>query len=101
MALRIDLQDLLESLLGSGNVYFQPPVDIQMSYPCIRYELDDIITSYGDNIPYNNAKRYKITVIDRNPDSVIPDKVGALKMSSFDRFYKADGLNHFVYNLFS
>lgn len=39
-------------------------------------------------------------VIDKNPDSIIADKVESLKMCSFDRHYTADNLNHFVYNLY-
>lgn len=100
MAPRIDLQDTLESLLGSSNVYFQPPPDTQMVYPCIRYELDDIVIKHADNKPYNHMKSYTVTVIDRNPDSTIPDKVASLPTCEFDRYYRAAGLNHFVFNLF-
>jgi len=95
---RPSLQTLLESI--TDNVYFQPPTDEKMEYPCIRYELDTEITKYADNVPYNIHERYKVTIIDRNPDSAIPGKVRSLPMSSFDRFYRAAGLNHFVYNLF-
>lgn len=57
-------------------------------------------TKFADNSPYSHKTRYQITVIDRDPDSVIHKKVGALPLSSYDRFYTADNLNHDVYNLF-
>lgn len=100
MAPRLELQAKLVSILGSGNVYFQPPSSIQMVYPCIVYELDDMWTDFADNNPYSLRKRYQATVIDRNPDSAIPNQVAMLPTCVFDRFYKADNLNHHVFTLF-
>lgn len=100
MAQRLELQALLLSLLGSGNVYFQPPPTVKMKYPCIIYKRDYINTDYSNNKPYKLKKRYQITVVDANPDSGIHEKVAALPLCSFDRFYTADNLNHDVFNLF-
>lgn len=100
MGQRLDLQAQLLTLLGSPNVYFQPPTGLQMQYPCIVYERDDISTSFADNAPYRHKTRYSLTVIDPDPDSEIPYRVAALPMCVFDRHYKADGLNHDVFNLF-
>lgn len=100
MAPRLDLQVLLESLLGSRNVYFQRPPTTGMEYPCIIYKRDDADTKHADNQPYNRRKRYQVTVIDANPDSEIPDKIADLPLCEFDRFYTADNLNHDVYQLF-
>ena len=41
-----------------------------------------------------------VTVIDRDPDSDIPNLVAALPTSSFNRFFVADGLNHTVYTIY-
>ena len=97
---RLELQALLEQLLGSRNVYFQPPSTIRMSYPCIVYSRESIDTRFANDLPYDHDIRYQVTVIDRNPDSDIPDKIGQLPMSLFDRHYVADNLNHDVYNLY-
>jgi hypothetical protein len=97
---RSELQTLLISLLGSTNVYFQPPASLQMKYPCIVYKRDSESTKFADDRPYNRMRRYLVTVIDTNPDSVIHEKVGELPLSSYDRFYTADNLNHDVYRLF-
>lgn len=97
---RLELQALLESLLESENVYFQPPNGLSMVYPCIRYEMDEESTQHADNAPYRRNKRYMITIIDRDPDSAIPDKIASLPLCSFNRFYTADNLNHFVYTLY-
>lgn len=100
MAQRLELQTLLVTLLGSNNVYFQPPPTVKMQYPCIVYHRDSLDTIFADNKPYKTDKRYQVTVIDANPDSDIPDKVAALPQCTYDRFYTADNLNHDVYNLF-
>jgi|SRR5689334_14483325 len=95
---RVDLQTLLKTLCD--NVYFQPPPSVQMSFPAIVYRRSDIKTEFADNSPYKNKKRYQVTVIDKNPDSDVPDKVLALPSCSYNRFFTAEGLNHDVYDLF-
>jgi hypothetical protein len=97
---RQDLQNILVALLGSSNVYFQPPESIKLIYPCIIYRRDSARTIFADDSPYKNTKRYQITVIDGNPDSGIPDKVAKLPLCSYDRSFSADNLNHDVFNLF-
>jgi hypothetical protein len=97
---RQDLQNILVALLGSSNVYFQPPESIKLIYPCIIYRRDSARTIFADDSPYKNTKRYQITVIDGNPDSGIPDKVAKLSLCSYDRSFSADNLNHDVFNLF-
>ena len=100
MAQRFKLQLLLEDILGTSSVYFQPPNNIQMQYPCIVYNRDYASTKFAGNFPYNYTKRYQVTVIDRNPDSELPDKVAAMPMCSYDRFFTADNLNHDVFTLY-
>lgn len=101
MASRIELQVKLESVLGTRNVYFQPPESVKMNYPAIRYELSGEAAEYADDMVYHKKKRYMVTVIDRNPDTLIPDKLQEnFKYCSFDRPFKSDNLYHFVYALY-
>lgn len=95
-----ELQFLLEDLLGNKNVYYQPPEDKQLEYPCIVYQLDGVKSTYGDNYPYLNHKRYLVTYIDRSPDMYIPDKIAQLRTASFNRFFKQDNLNHWAYRIY-
>lgn len=97
---RLELQDMLEAIVPPPAVYFQPPESLKMSYPCIRYERDGSGNQDADNLPYRTAKRYQVTVIDRNPDSPLPDLVENLQYCEFDRWFAADNLNHWVYTLF-
>ena len=98
MGLRLELQKLLENV--TTNVYFQPPTNVQLKYPCIIYKRDFADTKFADNEPYGYKRRYMITVIDQNPDSEIPEKIAALPMSLFNRFYTVDNLNHDVYSMY-
>jgi hypothetical protein len=98
MAPRHELHFFLQTL--TDNVYFQPPPNTQMKYPCILYSRDDVEAAHADNVPYRLTKRYQVTVIDSDPDSSIPDKLAALPFCSFDRHFATDNLNHDVYNLF-
>lgn len=98
MGQRLQLHQLLKTF--TENVYFQPPTNIQLEYPCIIYKRDFADTKFADDKPYNHTLRYMVTVIDRDPDSDIPSKVAAMPMSLFNRFYTADNLNHDVYNVY-
>jgi hypothetical protein len=98
MAPRLQLHQLLESF--TAHVYFQPPTNVKLQYPCIIYKRDYATTQFADDLPYNHTLRYAITIIDRDPDSEIPKKVASLPMSLFNRFYTVDNLNHDVYNVY-
>lgn len=100
MSRRIELQTLLETILGSRNVYFQPPATLKMNYDCIRYERAKIDSVYADNRPYQLHDRYQLTVIYRDPDSELPRKIAALPMCSHERHYTADNLHHDIFNLY-
>lgn len=97
---REDLHEMLCNLLGSRHAYFQPPESIQMKYPAIVYSLDNIENTYANDGTYLSARRYAVTVIDEDPDSVIADKISVLPKCRFSRHYEKDNLNHDVFELF-
>lgn len=97
---RIDLQKVLEGILGSRNVYFQPPASVRMSYPAIVYSRSDIENRFANNNVYKQFIAYEVTVIDKNPDSEIVAKISQLPYCSFNRHYEADNLNHDVFTLY-
>lgn len=98
MGQRLQLHEILKGF--TENVYFQPPTNVLLNYPCIIYKRDFAETQFADNIPYAHERRYMITVIDKNPDSEIPGKVATLPKSLFNRFYTVDNLNHDVYSVY-
>lgn len=97
---RIDLQTVLEEILGSNNVYFQPPASVKMLYPAIVYSRKDIENTFANNNVYRQMVAYEVIVVDKNPDSTFVEKVSLLPYCSFDRHYEADNLNHDVFTLY-
>ena len=99
MESRLELQTLLEEILGSANVYYQPPESVKMSYPAIIYSLKNMKNNFANNSVYTQYTDYEIIVIDKDPDSVIVSKISKLPMCMFDRHYASDNLNHTVFTL--
>lgn len=98
MGSRLNLQN--EFLGLCNNVYFQPPATVRLQYPAIVYSLRDFGNSHADDGVYIQYPSYNVTVIDRNPESTVAEAVSKLQSCRFDRFYAADGLNHFAFTLF-
>ena len=101
MASRLSLQDELETLLGSENVYFQPPESLRMNYPCIRYELSNITQLRANNGNYATHKAYTVYHIYKDPDGdLINTFLTTFQMCDYNRHYTGDGLHHDVYTIF-
>ena len=98
---RYDFQDSLEECLSSGNVYFQPPESVKLSYPCIIYNKRSGDYRYADNGSYTRIPGYDVMVISKDPDFVdtldIPDR---FQMCRFDRHFVSDNLNHDVFVIY-
>lgn len=91
--------DLCE-MLGSRNVYFQPPESFKLNYPCIVYELSRRNQRRADNRLYTLTSGYTVTYISSNPDDSFPERLAALEKCSFDRRFVSDGLYHDVFTLY-
>lgn len=100
MARRIDLHNLLVDLLGSTNVYFQPPETVKMQYPCIIYNRVTNDTKFANSKPYTITRKYFVLVIDANPDSDIPDRISALPKCKAGTFYTANNMNHYPFTIY-
>lgn len=97
---RLGLHEELCEILGSRNVYFQPPVSVSMKYPAIVYERDNIRNEHADDNPYMQSLAYSLTVIDYDPDSEIVSKVSQLPKCQFSRHFTSDNLNHDVFTIY-
>lgn len=100
MASRRSLQATLESILGSRNVYFDPPESIKMKYPCIVYSFSSVKSTYADNIRYKGMNKYMVTYIGDDPDSQTPFTLMNMKYASFDRKFTQSDLHHTVISLY-
>lgn len=97
---REEFQAVLETLAGSRNVYFQPPENLQLKYPAITYSIGSLDNVHADNKVYLSFTAYDVVVIDRAPDSQIANRVSKLPMSSFNRSYVSNNLNHFSFRVY-
>ena len=101
MGTRIELQSILENILGSDHVYFQPPESIKLKYPAIVYSLLRINTIKADNKKFLKLPHYRVQLISRDPDNKIIHDLLDLQYCSYagDRFV-VDNLYHDNFDLY-
>lgn len=97
---RFKLQKILEDIIGSKQVYYQPPESIKLKYPAIIYSLDNVTNKFANNETYILDDRYSIILIDNNPDTDLVRKILSLRKSRFDRRYISDNLIHNVFTIY-
>ena len=100
MGSRLELHTLLENILGSHNVYFQPPASVDMHYPAIVYSRRNMVNNHANDGIYMQNKSYEVTVIDEDPDSEIVNRLSRVPYCQFDRHFISDNLNHDVFTLY-
>ena len=97
---RIELNSILKEILGSDNVYYQPPENLKLKFPCIIYELEGKDVKFADDGKYTSKRKYSVTIVDKNPDTEIPERLEQLPLTRFNRRYVADNIYHSVYSLY-
>lgn len=98
---RLQLQALLETLVGNKNVYFQPPASVKLLYPCVVYNIGSGEAKYANNKLYNYIHSYDVTFIYKRPNiDIIEQVMEAIPMSRLSRSYCSDGLNHYVFTIY-
>lgn len=65
---RLALHEKLCEILGSRNVYHDPPSNIHMNYPCIVYKRIAIDSRSADNKRYINWYPWDVQIISKDPD---------------------------------
>lgn len=101
MSSRVDLQSKLEAVLGSRNVYFQPPENLKIKYPAIVYSLGGINLRHADNKPYMKGKYYTVILIHDDPDNEVVDEILATFLyANLSRNFITDNLYHYVFEIY-
>ena len=95
-----ELQQMFMSILGTSNVYFQPPENTKIKYPCILFELNNVDTRKADDMDYLSHDRYAVTLIHRDPENTVWREIKKLPYCDLDRVYVAENLYHYVFTLF-
>ena len=97
---RQKLHEMFEEVLGNDHVYFAPPESVHLEYECIVYDRVSGQSFFANNTPYKNNRRYTVTLISKDPDTVTPDKLATKEKCTFDRSYCVDNLYHFVFTVY-
>lgn len=98
---RLVLQETLEDILGSDNVYFDPPENLRMQYPCLRYTRAKHMPTFADNMPYKGVTAYEIIYITREVRSTeMIEALMAIPYCTHSRHYVADNLHHDVFDVY-
>lgn len=85
-------------VVGIPNVYYEPPENTKMKYPCVRFQRRRFSSQSADNINYIVHEQFEATLIYKSPDSPLPRRLlMSTPMCSHDRHYTADNLSHDVY----
>lgn len=103
MGRRHDLTELLRQQFPKNtepHVYFQPPENTQIQYPCIIYKLSNMPTKWSNNLPYHWDRCYEMTYITRDAQDSMVERLIALRQTRFNRYFSGDNLHHFVYTIY-
>ncbi len=96
----MNLSKKLKEILGTNNVYFQPPENTKLQYPCIIYDVGAGLRTPADNTKYLYNQGYSITYITKEPDTDIPDRILDLQYCSFERQFKSENLYHWIFFIY-
>ena len=101
MARRLQLHEKLCEILGTRNVYFQPPESMKIKYPAIVYKVATRDDLRADDIRYRGYVGYDGIFITRDPDSTTMDDLyDNFTYMSSGRPYTTDNLHHNPFTIY-
>ena len=98
---RLELHSALCAVLGSSNVYYQPPTGLQMKFPCIIYSKDDWAVTKADNTAYLSKWRYSVQVVSKTPDHPAIETLLAWPYADFDREYTDGNMYYDIIKIYT
>lgn len=96
---RLEFHKKLCKILGSSNVYFQPPSGQRILYPAIVYARAPYDRISADNIGYIIKDKYLVTHITKDPNSLTPRMILEQLGTRQEQAYQKDGLYHTVFTM--
>jgi len=98
---RIELNNKLKTILGTDNVYYQPPENVKIKYPCIIYNRVGIRNRFAGNSSYLINFRYSLQYISTSVDTENTLKeILKLPMCSHNNHFKKNNLNHDSFTIY-
>lgn len=97
-----DLQRMLEGFQEAvgetPHVYYQPPENVKLVYPCFVYSSDGITVIHSNGKPYLHYDEYVITYITKQASPLMVKSMINLPRISYDRHFTSENLHHYVFN---
>lgn len=97
---RLQLHDELTAIEGVVKAYYQPDETVNLLYPCVIYKKTGRSAQFANNSVYKKLYEYKITVVDRDPDSLIPERIEDFQFCTVDRPFTSNNLYHNNFTLY-
>jgi len=100
MGTREELDAILCETIGSENVYFQPPENVKIQYPCIIYSVNGNFERHANNKVYHRTREYSLLYITRDPDDGMIDTIADLPLCGMGKPYVLENLHHYPYTIY-
>ena len=98
---RESLSDIFHHTLGIANVYFQPPSNMKIQYPCLVYKRVGWDETQADDQLYTAQPHYQLTWITKDPDSEMPlQLLKTFRMIRHASHFTSDYLYHDTFDLY-
>ena len=98
---RSEVHKRLQELTGYGDrVYYNPPENFKMQYPCIVYNLANLPARHADNIPYKFHDMYSVThIYTKVSQESVSRELRKQPGFLYDRSFVLENLHHDVFTL--
>ena len=101
---RLFLHALLQNMFSDVSIYYRPPGNIILNYPCIVYEKKAYEPSFGNSTPYVVGMRFQVSLLSKLPgytsvrDILSLNGQGAIVADSDS--YENDDIVHDVFTVY-
>ena len=98
---RLKLSAKLHDILGTNEVYFDPPESTRMKYPAIVYRRSKVDTREADNRKYLVHDRFTVTLIRKTSQSDLADRIlDEIPYCDHNDQYKSENLYHDIFTIY-
>lgn len=95
-----EVQSILESILGSRNVYFQPPASVQIKFPAFIYFTGRVNDRFADDSRYLKRRPYEVQYVSKTFDEKFVNDMLELPYCELNTTFKKDNVYHYNFTIY-